>query len=73
MLLRIARVRPLAGRSVSLTLTDGTVIERDLQDVLRLGGVLAPIEASDAPSVSASTEKRPSGDPAIQPRPPDRP
>jgi hypothetical protein len=47
-MLRIARVRPLGGRSVSLTLTDGTVVERDLQDLLRLGGVLAPIDGSDA-------------------------
>jgi hypothetical protein len=47
-MLRIARVQPLSGRSVSLTLTDGTVVERDLQDLLRLGGVFTPIDGSDA-------------------------
>jgi hypothetical protein len=34
-MIEIRAVEPLAGRTVRLTLTDGTVVERDLQDLLR--------------------------------------
>ena len=46
-MLRVRAVEPLPGRSVRLTLTDGSVVERDLTDVLD-GPVFAPIAADDA-------------------------
>lgn len=45
-MIEIRTVEPLEGRSVRLTLTDGSVVERDLADLLR-GGVFAPLERDD--------------------------
>jgi len=45
-MLEIRAVTPLAGRSVRLTLTDGTVVDRDLSDLLD-GPVFEPIVADD--------------------------
>jgi hypothetical protein len=45
-IIEISEVQPLAGRSVRLTLSDGTVVERDLTDLLH-GPVFEPIRASD--------------------------
>jgi hypothetical protein len=45
-MLEIRSVEPLVGRSVRLTLTDGTVVERDLTDLL-WGPVFEPIAADD--------------------------
>jgi hypothetical protein len=45
-MIEISEVEALAGRSVSLTLSDGSVVERDLTDLLR-GPVFEPIRASD--------------------------
>jgi hypothetical protein len=47
-MLRIARVRPLQGRTVELTLTDGTVVRRDLGALLDGVGVFARISSDDA-------------------------
>jgi hypothetical protein len=44
--IEIERVEPLEGRSVRITLTDGSVVERDLADLLR-GGVFEPLERDD--------------------------
>jgi hypothetical protein len=44
--IEIEEVQPLAGRSVRLTLSDGSVVERDLTDLLH-GPVFEPIRASD--------------------------
>ena len=46
-MLRITEVEPLAGRVVRLTLTDGSVVERDLVDVL-WGPVFARIAQDDS-------------------------
>ena len=43
-LLRIREVKPAAGFSVRLTLTDGSVIERDLTDLL-VGPVFEPLRS----------------------------
>ena len=48
MLLEVAAVEPLEGRTVRLTLSDGTVVDRDLTDLLARGGVYAPIAADDS-------------------------
>jgi predicted nucleic acid-binding protein len=45
--IRVTKVAPLPGRAVRLTLTDGSVVDRDLTDILAGGGVFAPIEADE--------------------------
>jgi hypothetical protein len=45
--LGIRHVEPLAGRSVRLTLTDGSVVERDLSDLLS-GPVFRSVLTDDA-------------------------
>jgi len=45
-MIEIQAVQPLGGRSVRLTLSDGTVVERDLTDLLH-GPVFEPIVADD--------------------------
>ena len=45
--LRISKVRPLEGRLVQLTLTDGSVIERDLSALLDGAGVFERISFDD--------------------------
>lgn len=45
-MLRIQRAQPLAGHWLRLTLTDGTVIEREVGDLL-LGPVFEAIRSSD--------------------------
>jgi hypothetical protein len=45
-MLRVRAVSPLAGRSVRLTLTDGTVVDRDLTDLLD-GPVFERIASDD--------------------------
>lgn len=47
-MLRILAVTPLEGRSVRLTLTDGTVVERDLSRLLDGVGVFERITWDDA-------------------------
>jgi len=47
-MLRIANVQPLDGRSVQLTLTDGSVVERDLSALLDGVGVFERISLDDA-------------------------
>ncbi len=46
-MLEITHVDPLAGRVVRLTLSDGSVVERDLTDLLH-GPVFEQIAADDA-------------------------
>ncbi len=46
-MLRVRAVTPLLGRSVRLTLTDGSVVERDLTDLLH-GPAFEPIATDDA-------------------------
>jgi hypothetical protein len=46
-MLEIRAVKPLGGRLVRLTLSDGSVVERDLTDLL-LGPVFEPIVSDDA-------------------------
>jgi len=45
--IEIERVEPLEGRSVRMTLTDGSVVIRDLTDLVRAGGVFEPLETDD--------------------------
>jgi len=45
--LEVNAVEPLEGRLVRLTLSDGSVVQRDLTDLLAGGGVFAPIAADD--------------------------
>ncbi|MEI7743308.1 MAG: DUF2442 domain-containing protein [Chloroflexota bacterium] len=45
-MLEISAVEPLAGRTVRLTLSDGSTVERDLRDLLR-GPLFDPIAADD--------------------------
>jgi len=47
-MLRILDVRPLEGRLVQLTLTDGSVVERDLSALLDGVGVFKRISFDDA-------------------------
>lgn len=47
-MIRISEVRPLAGRLVQLTLTDGSVVERDLSELLDGVGVFERISFDDA-------------------------
>lgn len=47
-MLRISGVRPLEGRRVQLTLTDGSIVERDLRDLLDGVGVFERISDDDA-------------------------
>lgn len=47
-MLEIVAVEPLEGRSVRLTLSDGSVVDRDLRDLLDGGGVFARISSDDA-------------------------
>jgi hypothetical protein len=47
-MLRISNVLPLEGRLVRLTLTDGSVVERDLSALLDGGGVFERISFDDA-------------------------
>jgi Protein of unknown function (DUF2442) len=47
-MLEIAAVEPLEGRSVRLTLSDGSVVVRDLSALLDGHGVLAQISFDDA-------------------------
>jgi len=46
--IRISEVRPLEGRLVQLTLTDGSVVERDLSALLDGVGVFERISFDDA-------------------------
>jgi Protein of unknown function (DUF2442) len=46
-MLRIVEVEPLPGRSVRLTLTDGSVVVRDLGDLLDGRGVFERITNDD--------------------------
>ena len=46
-MLRIATVRPLRGRVVELTLTDGSVVQRDLGGLLDGVGVFQRITEDD--------------------------
>jgi hypothetical protein len=46
-MLRISDVRPLEGRVVQLTLTDGSVVERDLSALLDGIGVFERISVDD--------------------------
>jgi hypothetical protein len=48
LMLRISEVRPLEGRLVELTLTDGSVVERDLSALLDGVGVFEQISFDDA-------------------------
>jgi hypothetical protein len=48
LMLRISQVRPLEGRLVQLTLTDGSVVQRDLSALLDGVGVFARISFDDA-------------------------
>ena len=47
-MLEVAAVEPLWGRVVRMTLSDGTVVERDLTDLLAGGGVFASIATDDS-------------------------
>ena len=47
-MIRISDVRPLQGRTVRLTLTDGSVVERDLSALLDGVGVFKRISFDDA-------------------------
>ena len=47
-MIRISEVRPLEGRLVQLTLTDGSVVERDLSGLLDGVGVFERISFDDA-------------------------
>ncbi len=47
-MLEVKAVQPLEGRSVRLTLSDGSIVERDLTDLLRRGGIFTPIVADDS-------------------------
>ena len=47
-MLRISNVRPLEGRLVQLTLTDGSIVERDLSALLDGVGVFKRISFDDA-------------------------
>jgi hypothetical protein len=47
-MLEVSAVEPLAGRTVRLTLSDGTVVERDLTDLLARGGIYTLIAADDS-------------------------
>lgn len=47
MLLRIRSATPLEGRRLRLTLTDGAVVERDIQDLL-WGPVFERLRSDDA-------------------------
>jgi hypothetical protein len=47
-MLRISTVRPLEGRLVQLTLTDGSVVQRDLSALLDGVGVFERISFDDA-------------------------
>src|SRR5258708_5139248 len=47
-MLRISGVQPLGGRRVQLTLTDGSIVERDLGSLLDGAGVFAQISRDDA-------------------------
>lgn len=47
-MVRISNVRPLAGRLVQLTLTDGSIVERDLSALLDGVGVFERISFDDA-------------------------
>lgn len=42
-MLEVAAVVPLEGRVVRMTLTDGTIVVRDLTDLIAGGGVFAAI------------------------------
>ena len=46
-MIRIAEVRPLEGRLVRLTLTDGSIVERDLSVLLDGAGVFHRITFDD--------------------------
>ncbi|MGH2407591.1 MAG: DUF2442 domain-containing protein [Candidatus Limnocylindrales bacterium] len=46
-MLRIRRAEPLEGRTLRLTLTDGSVVERDISDVI-WGPVFERLTADDA-------------------------
>ena len=47
-MLEVTAVEPLHGRVVRLTLSDGTVVERDLTDLLACGGIFAPIAEDES-------------------------
>ena len=47
-MIRISNVRPLEGRLVQLTLTDGSVVERDLSALLDGVGVFERVSFDDA-------------------------
>ena len=46
--LLIRKATPLVGRRLRLTLTDGSVVERDLTVLIRGGGILEPIRRNAA-------------------------
>jgi hypothetical protein len=46
-MLRIRSVEPLDGHCVRLTLTDGSLVDRDIDDLLR-GPVFEPIRSDEA-------------------------
>lgn len=46
-MLEVRAVEPLEGRTVRMTLSDGTVVDRDLTDLL-WGPLFAPIVADEA-------------------------
>ena len=46
-MIRITGVRPLEGRTVQLTLTDGSIVERDLSGLLDGWGVFERISFDD--------------------------
>lgn len=47
-MLEISGVEPLEGRTVRLILSDGTIVERDLTDLLARAGIYTLIAADDA-------------------------
>lgn len=47
-MIRISNVQPLEGRLVQLTLTDGSVVQRDLSALLDGAGVFERISLDDA-------------------------
>jgi hypothetical protein len=55
-MLEVSDVVPLEGRVVRMTLSDGTVVERDLTDLLARGGVYASIAEDDSVFRSVSVD-----------------
>ena len=57
-MLEVKAVEPLEGRSVRLTLSDGTVVERDIQDLSRVR-----YSTGCAPTTPCSVESEPATGP----------